>query len=121
MACRFVSGVIALLLSKRPSLTPKMVRDILVAQAMDIGEKSWDPYFGYGIPDAYMVVTETPIPEITKMSILLLASTVILFVVIGDRKTRERPPGYRRATRRNLNEITSVWCGAGSILVSPNH
>jgi len=89
MACPFVSGVVALLLSKHPGLTPKMVRDTLVAQAIDIGEKNWDPYFGYGLPDAYMAVTGTPIPEFTKMSILLLASTVILFMVISNRKSRK--------------------------------
>ena len=88
MACPFVSGVIALLLSKYPSLTPKMVRDTLVAQAMDIGEKNWDPYFGYGIPDAYNAIAETPIPEFTNMS-LLLFSSVILFMVITDRKSRK--------------------------------
>jgi type VII secretion-associated serine protease mycosin len=90
MACPFVSGVVALLLSKYPGLTPKMVRDTLVAQAIDIGEKNWDPNFGYGLPDAYMAVTETPIPEFTKMSILLLVSTVILFMVISSRKSKKK-------------------------------
>ena len=34
-----------------------------------------------------MAVTGIPIPEFTDMSILLLASTVVLFMIISDRKT----------------------------------
>jgi type VII secretion-associated serine protease mycosin len=89
MACPFVSGVVALLLSKYPSLTPNMVKDTLAAQAMDLGEKNWDPYFGYGIPDAYMVVTETPIPEFGNMSLLLIVSASILFIIFCHKKSGE--------------------------------
>ena len=110
MACPFVSGVVALLLSKHPNLTPKMVKDTLAAQAMDLGEKGWDLHFGYGIPDAYMAVTGIPIPEFTDMSILLLVSTVALFMIISDRKTGKEPqatkaPLVKTETRpRSLEE-----------------
>lgn len=80
MACPFVTGVAALLLSKHPALTSEMVEDTLAAQAIDLGEEGRDREFGYGVPDAGKAVTETPIPEFTIASTLLVTSTLILTI-----------------------------------------
>ncbi len=80
MACPFVTGVAALLLSKHPTLTPEMIEDTLATQAIDLGGDGWDREFGYGVPDASKAVTETPIPEFTIASTLLVTSTLILTI-----------------------------------------
>ncbi len=81
MACPFVTGVAALLLSKYPGLTPEMIEDTLATQAIDLGEEGWDQEFGYGVPDASKAVTETPIPEFTVMKTLILTATLTLTIL----------------------------------------
>ena len=48
-----VSGIVALMLERRPELTPDKVREILVSTATDIGPKGRDIIFGAGLADAY--------------------------------------------------------------------
>jgi len=93
MACPFVSGVAALLLSKHPNLTSDMIRETLIAQAMDLGEEGWDPYFGYGEPDAYMAITGTPIPEFMDEKALILTMAITLTIFIFAMRTKK----FRRA------------------------
>ena len=81
MACPFVTGVAALLLSKHPTLTPEMIEDTLATQAIDLGEEGRDREFGYGVPDANKAVTETPIPEFTAMKTLILTATLTLTIL----------------------------------------
>ena len=52
MAAPHVSGVIALLLSKYPRLTPDMVRNIIRRSADDLGEPGRDDIFGWGMVNA---------------------------------------------------------------------
>jgi Subtilase family len=52
-----VSGVVALMLERNPSLTPGEVRRILMATAKDLGPKGRDPGFGAGLVDALKAVT----------------------------------------------------------------
>jgi subtilisin family serine protease len=52
-----VSGVVALMLERNPSLTPSDVRRILMATAKDLGPKGRDPGFGAGLVDALKAVT----------------------------------------------------------------
>ncbi|MBK8913453.1 MAG: S8 family serine peptidase [Phycisphaerales bacterium] len=49
MATPHVSGVIALMLSANPNLTPAQVRDILQNTAEDLGEPGRDSIFGFGL------------------------------------------------------------------------
>ena len=56
MACPHVSGLIALVLSRRPNLNLEEICDILHASADDIGNSGKDTYFGYGRINAYMAV-----------------------------------------------------------------
>ncbi len=47
-----VSGVVALLLSAHPGLTPKEVEDLLTSTARDLGPPGKDDMFGWGAVDA---------------------------------------------------------------------
>ena len=60
----FVSGTIALMLSQRATLTPKAIREILKATAVDIEESGFDEKAGYGRLDTFhsviLATTLTP-------------------------------------------------------------
>jgi hypothetical protein len=57
MAAPHVSGVAALLLSAMPGLTAQQVRDILVSTAVDLGSPGKDPFYGHGLVDAFLALT----------------------------------------------------------------
>jgi subtilisin family serine protease len=52
-----VSGIVALLIERNPSLTPADVRRILMTTAKDLGPKGKDRDFGAGLVDALRAVT----------------------------------------------------------------
>ena len=52
MATPHVSGLLALLMSKYPSYTPKQLENVIYNTAVDLGQPGWDPYYGYGRIDA---------------------------------------------------------------------
>ncbi|REL38472.1 T9SS C-terminal target domain-containing protein [Rhodohalobacter sp. SW132] len=54
-AAPMVAGVVGLMLSVNPSLTPAEVKNILITQAR--GDNSWNRYTGWGTLDAYASVT----------------------------------------------------------------
>jgi subtilisin family serine protease len=56
-AAAHVSGVVALILERKPDLTPDDVRRILVATAKDLGPKGRDDQFGAGLTDAFQAIT----------------------------------------------------------------
>lgn len=56
MAAPHVTGVVALMLSVNPKLTPDQVRDILHKTAKDLGKPGRDDKYGYGLVDAYAAV-----------------------------------------------------------------
>ncbi len=60
MATPMVSGVVALILSKNPNLTPDEVRNILHDSALDLGASGWDQYYGYGRVQADVAIDITP-------------------------------------------------------------
>jgi subtilisin family serine protease len=55
-----VSGIVALMLQRRPDLTPAAARAMLMATAKDLGPKGRDNDFGAGLADAYRALTEEP-------------------------------------------------------------
>ena len=56
-AAAHVSGVVALILERKPDLTPDDVRRILIATAKDLGPKGRDDQFGAGLTDAFQAIT----------------------------------------------------------------
>jgi subtilisin family serine protease len=56
IAAAHVSGVVALLLSLEPTLTPDAVRKLLLSTAIDLGPKGRDDQFGAGLADAYHAI-----------------------------------------------------------------
>ncbi len=56
MSAAEVSGVVALMLARKPSLTPDAVRNILLSTARDLGPKGRDDQFGAGLTDAYQAI-----------------------------------------------------------------
>ena len=81
MACPFVTGIAALLLSKYPDLTPEMVQDTMIAQAFDLGGYGRDPYFGNGLPNAYEAITGMPIPEFEAVDIAIFTTLLVLITL----------------------------------------
>ncbi len=53
MATPHVSGVAALLWSANPDWTNAQIREAMAMTAMDLGTEGWDPYYGYGLVQAY--------------------------------------------------------------------
>jgi len=60
-----VSGIVALVLQRRPALSPDNVRSILRATAKDLGPKGPDDMFGAGLADAYGAITLEAVPVAT--------------------------------------------------------
>jgi hypothetical protein len=56
VAAAFVSGLAALLLERRPNLTPNQVRSVLQTTARDLGKPGRDSEYGAGLADAYRAV-----------------------------------------------------------------
>jgi Subtilase family len=52
-----VSGIVALMLERKPNLTPDAVRATLLATARDLGPRGRDEMFGAGLADAYRAVS----------------------------------------------------------------
>ncbi len=69
-----VSGIVALMLQREPTLSPDKARDILMTTARDLGPKGRDPLFGAGLADAYgAVMAEKPpvasaAPQVERLS-----------------------------------------------------
>ena len=71
LAAPHVTGLVALLLSKYPSLTNEEIRQLLRISSTDIGAAGIDTYFGYGRIDA-------------QKAFLLASSTIPLAPVISS-------------------------------------
>ena len=56
VAAAHVSGVIALILERKPGLDPDGVRRILLSTAKDLGPVGQDDQFGAGLADAYQAI-----------------------------------------------------------------
>jgi subtilisin family serine protease len=64
LAAAHVSGILALMLEKRPDATPRDVRLLLMGTALDLGPKGNDDQFGAGLVNARDAVEGiTPAPE----------------------------------------------------------
>ena len=57
-----VSGIVALMIQRKPNLTPDQVRAILRATAKDLGPAGPDVMFGAGLVDAYRALSAEAAP-----------------------------------------------------------
>jgi subtilisin family serine protease len=67
----YVSGLVALMLERNPSLRPDEVRTILMKTARDLGAPGRDDQFGAGEADAYAAVsaaTQAPVMPVAAAS-----------------------------------------------------
>jgi subtilisin family serine protease len=60
-----VSGIVALMIERKPGLTPDQARGILLATAKDLGAPGRDPLFGAGLADAYAALMAQDAPVAT--------------------------------------------------------
>jgi hypothetical protein len=65
----FVSGVAALLIERKPQLTPDAVKKVLLATAHDLGPKGRDDEFGAGLMDAFLAVSAVAKPTDAAMQV----------------------------------------------------
>jgi hypothetical protein len=63
-----VSGIIALMLERKPGMTPEQARATLLATAKDIGAPGRDPLFGAGLADAYAAITAGEAPPVAAVT-----------------------------------------------------
>jgi subtilisin family serine protease len=87
-----VAGLVALIRSAEPSLTPAQVEGRLAASAVDRGPAGWDPSFGHGRVDAYAAVATYGSCGLGFELALLLPAVLAL--------RRVRSSDGRRTTRR---------------------
>ncbi|NLY75117.1 MAG: S8 family serine peptidase [Firmicutes bacterium] len=58
MAAPHISGLVALLYSRYPDITPSEVREKLQKFVIDKGALNKDDFHGYGMPDSYAVLND---------------------------------------------------------------
>lgn len=66
MAAAYVSGAVALLLQKDPSLASNELTNLLAQSAQDLGPKGKDSQFGYGIIDIKKAMAPETISTVTR-------------------------------------------------------
>ena len=95
-AAPFVAGVAALLLSKNLELKPQEVAETLYNQAEDLGDDRWDPYYGWGLVNAYSAVSQPPIPEFPNLFSFILVSIFFLIIITAQAKLKNAPTFIRQ-------------------------
>jgi Subtilase family len=65
----FVSGVAALILQRKPQLSPDAVKKVLLSTARDLGPKGRDDQFGAGLLDAFQAVSAVEKPTEAVMQV----------------------------------------------------
>jgi subtilisin family serine protease len=87
-AAPFVTGVIALTVSKYPLLTNEQIISTLRTEAEDLGEPGWDQYYGWGLVNACAVCSEMPIPEFSGFLPVLFMLTMTATLAFSRRSKR---------------------------------
>lgn len=52
-----VAGLVALYISFYPEYSVDEIKDKLYVSSLDLGEPDWDPYYGHGLMDSYLMFT----------------------------------------------------------------
>ncbi|MGX6445256.1 S8 family peptidase [Neobacillus sp. K501] len=84
MAAPFVSGDLALLKQAHPTLTNNELRNLLDGNALDLGQKGKDPWFGYGLVQAPTDVQ----PEVPNTPYAPSIYRVITGGILGESKVK---------------------------------
>jgi len=90
-AAPFVTGVVAVMLSRYPLLSSENVTETLRAQAEDLGAEGWDQFYGWGLVDAYDAVSLPPVPEASSavFFIVITSATMMILVLKKSRDPRK--------------------------------
>ena len=130
-----VAGIAALMRAKYPTLTPAQAADKLRTTARDAGPRGIDPYYGYGVVDAYAAVggpAGTDFPQVAAgagepndlpaRATTLGASATGTMTSEGDvdwyrftvdtRKTIDltvTPPAYSDTRAQNLDPVIAAY------------
>ncbi len=110
MATPHVAGVLALMKSVKPSLTPGEVDALLAAGRLttDLGAPGRDDSFGHGLIDAYKAVqaaqSTTPLP-----GILVATPTVINLSLHSSKQTITLDNGGTQALAAPTIEVSAPW------------
>lgn len=103
MAAPIASGLVALMKTVRPDLTPDEVEGLLKGSAVDLGAAGADPIFGAGRIDALAALRAAqayvrPVPQ-TPVAPALRKPRFVVTCTIGKRKVRVGTRGFIRAPR----------------------
>jgi len=101
MAAPHVSGVAALLLALKPTLTPTEIRNALVSTAEDKGTAGWDSTYGWGIVDA-----EAALASIPAVSITVTTDGSVDFDILALEDTQDTTPS-------GTNDVQTVTINTG--------
>jgi len=63
-ASPIIAGLSALVLGKHPSYSPDQVKAELKKYSFDLNTEGWDEYTGYGLPNAYHILSEKSVEDI---------------------------------------------------------
>jgi thermitase len=84
-AAPFVTGVVALMLSKYPSLSPENVTETLRVEAEDLGDIGWDQFYGWGLVNAYAAVSMKPVPDVSSVGFLIVVTMATMLILVLEK------------------------------------
>ncbi len=102
-----VAGVMALLKSTDPGLTPAEIADILYDSADDLGASGWDQAFGWGLLDADEAVAEASgtVTTTTTTSTTTTSTTTTTTTTLPPTTSTTGPPPLTTSTTTTFTTI----------------
>ncbi|MEA5003918.1 MAG: S8 family serine peptidase, partial [Christensenella sp.] len=76
MAAPVVSGVVAMMLAKNPTLGVEQIKDILYSTATDLGDEGKDAHYGWGQVNASAAMQALPVPPIVYIDSIVIKPPV---------------------------------------------
>jgi len=121
MAAPVVSGVIALMLSAKPSLTVGQIKEYLYSSAVDLGAPGRDDYFGHGRVDAAQALMALQvlgssyykIDRSGRINIESYLDRVAVGTTVATLKSRFNHPESELKVFSGVSEVTSGTVATG--------